>query len=137
MVPATFVPLAALPLTPNGKVDRRALPTPLATLRTPADTFVPPSTPTERCVAAIWCEVLGLAQVGIHDDFFAIGGHSLLATQIISRCREAFQAEIALLSLFEERTIAGLAACIDQIKLTHALQQTVEMATELREEIAL
>ena len=137
MIPSTFVLLDALPLTPNGKVDRRALPAPAATERSLADDFTPPSTPTEERVAAIWRAVLRLEQVGIHDDFFALGGHSLLATQVISRCREAFQIEIALLSLFEEPTIAGLAARIEPLRLTQALQQTVETLTEMREEIAL
>ncbi len=145
MVPAAFVVLAALPLTPNGKVDRRALPAPVAVQHDLAEAFTPPCTPTEVQVATIWCEVLRLERAGIHDDFFALGGHSLLATQVISRCREAFGVEIALLSLFEERTIAGLAARIDHHKLTQDLQQTVATVTDfgahsraaLREEIAL
>lgn len=145
MLPAAFVMLDALPLTPNGKVDRRALPAPMAVQRDPAEAFAPPGTPTEVQVATIWCEVLRLERAGIHDDFFTLGGHSLLATQVISRCREAFGIEIPLLSLFEERTIAGLAAHIDQRKLTQDLQQTVVTVTDfgarsqaaLREEIAL
>ncbi len=52
-------------------------------------------------------------------------------------CREAFQVEVALRSLFEEPTIASLAARIEQLKLTQELQQTVETATEMREEITL
>ncbi|MEZ4868171.1 MAG: amino acid adenylation domain-containing protein [Caldilineaceae bacterium] len=137
MVPATIVQLAALPLTPNGKVDRRALPAPVTTERSVPDSFAPPSTPTEACVAAIWSAVLGRAEVGIHDDFFALGGHSLLATQVISRCRESFGVEIPLLSLFEERTVARLAAQLEQIQLNQALQQTAETATAAREEILL
>lgn len=145
MVPAAFVVLDALPLTPNGKVDRRALPAPVAAQHLGADTFAPPNTPTEAQVAQIWREVLRLERTGIHDDFFTLGGHSLLATQVISRCREAFGVEIALLSLFEERTIAGLAASIDQRKLAQALQPSVATVTDfsgvsratLREEIAL
>lgn len=137
MVPAIIVQLAALPLTPNGKVDRRALPTPVVAVRPLTDRFAPPSTPTEEQVAAIWSAVLRLEQVGIHDDFFALGGHSLLATQVISRCRESCGVEIPLLSLFEERTVARLAAQIEQIQLSQALQQTVETATAPREEILL
>jgi len=137
MVPATVVPLAALPLTPNGKVDRRALPAPATIERPLADSFVPPSTVTEVRVAAIWATVLGRATVGIHDDFFALGGHSLLATQVISRCRESFGVEIPLLSLFEERTVARLAAQLDQRQLSQALQQPVASATAAREEILL
>ncbi len=137
MVPAAFVFLDAMPLTPNGKVDRRSLPAPIATHRSAPDTFTPPGTPTEKRIADIWTSLLGVDQAGIHDDFFALGGHSLLATQVISRCREAFETEISLISLFEERTIAGLAGRIDQIRLSRELQQTVYTENEVREEIAL
>ncbi|MBW8843344.1 MAG: non-ribosomal peptide synthetase, partial [Burkholderiales bacterium] len=78
MLPAAYVRLPALPLTPNGKLDRQALPEPDASaLGTSA--YEPPQGPLEETLAALWCELLGLAQVGRHDDFFALGGHSLLA----------------------------------------------------------
>lgn len=137
MIPAAFVLLDVLPLTPNGKVDRRALPV-LATAEHLTDSiFTPPSTATEKTVADIWQQVLGIANLGIHDDFFETGGHSLLATQVINRCCVAFQVEIALLSLFEERSIARIAAHIDKIRLTQELQQTMDVTTETRDELIL
>ena len=63
-------------------------------------------------MAAIWEEVLGLSQIGIHDSFFDLGGHSLLAAQVNSRMREVFQSELPLRQLFEFPTIAQLAAVI-------------------------
>jgi acyl carrier protein len=110
MVPSAFVFLDALPLTPNGKVDRRALPPPDARRPDLKESFVAPRAPAEEKLAAIWREILKLERVGIHDDFFDLGGHSLLATQLIFRICDAFQVELPLRSLFENPTVAGLAA---------------------------
>jgi acyl carrier protein len=64
-------------------------------------------------VAAIWRQVLGLAEVGIDDDFFALGGHSLAATRVLSRLRRELGIELALGELFEHTVLADLAAAVD------------------------
>src|SRR5262249_13934992 len=99
-------------LTPNGKLDYRALPAPEWGRAELAGAFVAPRTPVEEKVAEIWAQVLGLEQVGIHDNFFALGGHSLSATQVISRVRTAFQVEVSLRGVFEQPTIAEFAVLI-------------------------
>jgi amino acid adenylation domain-containing protein len=109
MTPGVFVPLAALPLTANGKVDRHALPAPDREARPVTAAVTPPSTPAQQQLAALWSELLGIAQVGIHDNFFELGGHSLLATQLIAQVRAAFEVDIALLDFFTAPTIAQLA----------------------------
>ena len=119
MVPATVLTLEALPLTPNGKVDRRALPAPEWRGRTPEAAYASPRTPVEEMLAAIWSQVLGVERVGAHDNFFELGGHSLLATQLVSRIRDALQVDLPLRALFEQPTLAGLAAEVDA-----ALQKT-------------
>ncbi|HVR96916.1 MAG TPA: amino acid adenylation domain-containing protein, partial [Thermoanaerobaculia bacterium] len=108
MVPSAFVVLDALPITPNGKVDRAALPAP-----DPARTdgaYHEPRDPVEAELAEIWAELLGAERVGVLDNFFDLGGHSLLATQVISRVRDRFGVELPVRALFEEPTVAGLAA---------------------------
>ncbi|NPD24937.1 non-ribosomal peptide synthetase [Corallococcus exiguus] len=94
MVPQHFVEMEALPLTPNGKVDRKALPPPAGTTRAVEDAFVAPRTPTEQHLARIWREVLGIAQVGVHDNFFNIGGHSLLSFQVVMRVKKELNQEL-------------------------------------------
>jgi amino acid adenylation domain-containing protein len=115
MVPTAFVFLDAIPLNANGKLDRRALPVPDASCFSRSNDFVAPSTPTEKVLATIWEQVLGLKQIGVNDNFFALGGHSLLVAQVISRVREAFGVELSLRSLFEEPTVAGLATQMETL----------------------
>ena len=103
--------LDALPLTPNGKVDRRAL----AALEPPPRPRrgdaerVGPRTPAEAALARIAAEVLGVAGIGVHDNFFELGIDSILIIQIVSRARQA-GLELTPALLFRHPTIAELAA---------------------------
>ncbi|NEQ78179.1 MAG: non-ribosomal peptide synthetase, partial [Okeania sp. SIO2C9] len=108
MLPSGYVVLSQLPLTPNGKLDRKALPAP-DFANSLSTEYVAPETETEKVLAEIWREVLGIEQIGIHDNFFDLGGHSLMATQVLSRVRLAFGIDIPLTTLFESSTIAKLA----------------------------
>ncbi|WP_422751932.1 non-ribosomal peptide synthetase/MFS transporter [Micromonospora sp. WMMD708] len=111
MVPAAFVTLDALPLTPNGKLDRKALPAPVVT-REASVALVEPRDDTERLLAGIWSEVLGVPTLGIDDDFFDLGGHSMLATQVVAKIRRAGHGgrAVGVMDLFQQRTIRELAA---------------------------
>ncbi len=114
MVPWAFVPLAAFPLNANGKIDRKALPEPgRAAWGAPVETAEPRSE-MERRVAAVWRELLGLDQVGIHDNFFDSGGHSLLAVRVCSRLKRDLGREIPLVALFEHPTVGALARHLEE-----------------------
>ncbi|MHC8318485.1 non-ribosomal peptide synthetase [Pseudomonas sp. LB3P31] len=113
MVPAHLMRLEVMPLSPSGKLDRLALPEPQWQVRE----HVEPVTVLQQQIAAIWREVLGQAQIGLRDDFFALGGHSLLATQIISRTRQACDMELALRVLFENSELGAFA---EQVRLIQA-----------------
>jgi len=115
MLPSALVQLEALPLTANKKVDRRALPAPDAVSDGADGTGEPPRGATEKAVAEIWCAVLRVGSVGRHDNFFDLGGHSLMATSVASRIRSEFKIEIPLRVLFEQPTVAALAARIDRL----------------------
>jgi acyl carrier protein len=123
MIPPVFVLLAEMPLTAGGKVDLNALPAPDGARPKTSQAFVAPSTAVEKSLAEIWASVLGIAQVGSHDNFFDLGGHSLLATQLVSRLREIFHVEIPLRQLFEHPTVAGLASVIEQAQASRTQAQ--------------
>ncbi|HVR96049.1 MAG TPA: amino acid adenylation domain-containing protein, partial [Thermoanaerobaculia bacterium] len=111
MVPSTFMLLERLPVTAHGKVDRSALPEPDISQ---GGQGLVPRTPLEQTLAQVWTELLGLDRVGIEDNFFELGGHSLLATQVVSRLRDRLGMELPVRLLFEEPTIAALAARIEE-----------------------
>jgi amino acid adenylation domain-containing protein len=114
MVPTTLTVLEALPVTANGKLDRAALPAPAAPSRT-ATEYAEPATATERLIADIWAQVLGVERVGRDDDFFVLGGHSLLAVQVAARLRKATgTGRVAVLDLFTNKTVRALAALLDK-----------------------
>jgi amino acid adenylation domain-containing protein len=114
MVPSAFVLLAELPLGVTGKVDRRALPA-------PALERAEPERPGERSaieelLAGIWCDLLGISDVGQQESFFELGGHSLLATRMVSRIRAVLGLDLPLRAVFEEPTLAGLSALIERAR---------------------
>ena len=114
MVPAAFVVVDTLPKTPGGKVDRRALPAPGRARPALDQPLVAPRTPVEATVGAIWQEVLGLDEIGVHDNFFDLGGHSLAASQVLVRVTETFHVDLPLRVLFEAPTVNGLALAVVQ-----------------------
>ncbi len=109
MVPSSFVVLNELPLSPNGKVDRRALPSVGADRPDMEQAYAPPRDDREKALAEIWSEVLGLEQVGIEDNFFALGGDSIRSIQVRSKARKR-GISFSLQELFKAPTISRLAA---------------------------
>jgi acyl transferase domain-containing protein len=107
---------AALPESAAAAVPVQTLhPRPaLATL------YAAPRGELEERVAGLWREVLGLADLGVHDSFLELGGDSLLATRLMARLREEFAVELAMDRLFENPTVAGVAAAVVEGRVTAA-----------------
>ena len=116
MIPAAFFFLKQLPLTANGKIDRYALS--LESLERPAleNAYAPPKAGIEAKLVEIWQAVLGIDNIGIHDEFLEIGGESLLAAVIAEKISECFSVEIPLPLFFSNLTVASLAMEISCIR---------------------
>jgi amino acid adenylation domain-containing protein/FkbH-like protein len=132
MVPAAFTMLKQIPMTSSGKADRRAL---LEMNFAPVQrevAYIPPRTPLEEEVAAVWKEVLGLAQVGVQENFFEIGGHSLKATKVVMLLRNKLGINASLRLLFEHATIGEMSEALMQLLLDQAEEPALaEMIREV------
>lgn len=107
MIPARIVPLDALPLTPTGKVDLAALPEP-AGVESTVDGGLP-ETPLERRIAAAWCTVLGMPEVGRQVSFFDAGGGSLHLARLQQELELRLGTRIPLTDMFAHPTVAAMA----------------------------
>ncbi len=115
MVPGIFVEITAMPLTPNGKVDRKALPPPEQELKSTSNKkYVQPENDLQKSIATIWQDILGLAQVGLEDNFFDIGGHSLLVVQVLDKLRTATDVQVKMIDMFRFPTISSLSKYLGQ-----------------------
>ncbi|PYS90390.1 MAG: polyketide synthase [Acidobacteria bacterium] len=101
--------------------------------------YVAPRNEMESTVVQIWQTLLGIDQIGVHDNLFDLGGDSLLAVQLASRVRETLHVEIAIRDLFEQPTVAGLVECIEHARQAAAadleqLAEVVDLVEQLSEE---
>src|SRR5207253_1740783 len=111
LVPSMFVVLDALPLTPNGKLDAAALPAP--DVHDAAAGYAAPQTEAERTLVEIWTSLLGVARVGIDDNFFALGGDSLLAAEMFAKTERCTGKAIPLVLLFARPTVREIARALE------------------------
>ncbi|MFP2932013.1 non-ribosomal peptide synthetase, partial [Pyxidicoccus sp. 3LG] len=113
MLPRHVVLMDELPLTLTGKVNRQALPAPEAVASQARTGYVEPRNELERRIAAIFAEVLKVERVGIHDHFFDLGGHSLLLVQAHNRISKALGAQLSMLDLFRNPSVAALVTFLE------------------------
>jgi thioesterase domain-containing protein len=109
-IPSGIVALDALPLMPNGKIDLARLPLPdRGPEGSPAPASRPPRDSVEYRLARAWEKVLGVAPVGVTEDFFDLGGHSLLAVRLFAEIEDVFGRRLPLATLFQAPTVERMA----------------------------
>jgi amino acid adenylation domain-containing protein len=113
MVPSAVVVIQQMPLTPNGKIDRNVLPAPTREDYGVSVEVSEPRTETERRLAEIYSQVLGVERVGVSESFFDLGGHSLMATRLLSRIQQEWKIRLALRKVFERPSVEAMAAQIE------------------------
>ena len=133
--PAAIVPVPGLPLGPNGKLDRAALPAPSPEPRHP-DRGEAAVSRTEKLIAGLWREVLGLPRVSVTDSFFDIGGHSLALVTVQARLAAALGRPIHVVDLFRFPTVRALAAFLDDDRSPAGLERADRRLAARRERLA-
>lgn len=135
-IPAVYFPLHKLPLNPNGKIDKPALPFPDTQLASAPSASTSELSPTQKTIHDIWLRLLPSppSSIDVTENFFDMGGHSILATRLIFEVRKAFVVNAPLGLVFDEPTIAGQAAAVDNLRnseLTAATNPTKEVPAEV------
>lgn len=130
MVPSYFVVLDKLPLTANNKIDVRALPAPETSSHAGRAARIAPRNGMELQLTALWQQVLGVQEIGIHDNFFDLGGHSFKAAQLFFQLEAVFGRQLPLATLFQAPTVADLAAVLTQANWRPPWQSLVAIQAE-------
>ncbi len=113
-VPRQIIFLDTIPLSAAGKVQRIGLAARLGLDGAQVMDYVAPRNPLEESLTVIWGRILGVARVGIHDNFFDLGGSSLLAAQLCTAMTEALGQLLPAATLLEAPTIVALVAWVQQ-----------------------
>ncbi|WP_020659973.1 type I polyketide synthase [Amycolatopsis benzoatilytica] len=75
-----------------------------------------PADDLETAIARVWADVLGVAEVGVDEDFAELGGNSLTAVQLISQVRSAVGVRVPMQVLFEAPTVAAMAGVVARMR---------------------
>jgi amino acid adenylation domain-containing protein/non-ribosomal peptide synthase protein (TIGR01720 family) len=130
MIPSYFVRLEKIPLTANGKLDKNSLPLPKAASST---RYTAPRSESERIMAKLWGEVLGLEKISITDSYFDLGGDSIKAIKLLSRINHQLKVNLGVVDLFTHETIEKLAKRLAQEQINDIGAEAKQVLKEMEE----
>lgn len=108
MIPSYFIRLDSFPRLPNGKLDKKSLKAPKAGTR---EAYVAPRNDIEKRICQAMAHVLGIARVGVFDDFYDIGGDSLSSMSVLA---ETGLEDLNAMDIFMGRTVDGIARLYEE-----------------------
>jgi amino acid adenylation domain-containing protein len=137
MLPRGVLELDRFPVTTTGKIDRRVLADRWAAQAeaVPPD-LLAPRNDVEATLAAVVAERLKLPAIGVDQNFFLLGGHSMLGAQLIVQIVELYGVEMTLLTLFDNPTIAQLAAEVERLLIAEIAAMSDESVIEATTRLA-
>ncbi|WP_308402064.1 alpha/beta fold hydrolase [Streptomyces shenzhenensis] len=127
MVPSAFVVLDEMPVTVNGKLDEKSLPAPDHS--TVSGRGGGAAGVLEETVCAAFAQVLGLSDVGLEDDFFALGGHSLMAIGLVEQLRVR-GVSVSVRDIIGHPTPTGLINTLNLSSVQDALSGVLPIRTQ-------
>ena len=139
MRPVHYCLLNQFPLTANGKIDRASLPVPALQASSVADVDLSVRSDTERLLARLWMELIGVCAPGRDQNFFLLGGNSLQAVKLVTSVRREFGRSASLSQWLSNPTIAHMASLLDQSDPTPVSDgsQAGRLASGLRGKVRL
>ncbi|MEO6502523.1 MAG: amino acid adenylation domain-containing protein [Jatrophihabitantaceae bacterium] len=124
MVPTSWVAVDGFPLTAARKIDRKALAAPTSWNEAHERVVSTPTDPTQKAVADIYAEVLGLSAVGQQDSFFELGGNSLQAMRAVSRMNRTFGIKVNIRSIYGTASVEAMAGVVAELQAKSSSART-------------
>ncbi|WP_430412299.1 amino acid adenylation domain-containing protein [Kordia sp.] len=130
MIPSQFIKLDAFPLTPNKKIDRKVLVNLEDVNLISSVDYIPATTEIEKKLVLVWHELLGVAQIGIKDNFFDLGGHSLSVIKLTNKIQKEFSIKITVNKIFEHPILEEQSRLIENIQVVNQNNISEDSETE-------
>lgn len=110
MMPTYWVWLDEFPINQNGKVAKKELPE----IKVERNETLPlPRTENEQVVYNLFCELLGLTNIGIDDSFFDLGGHSLTVARLVYGIESTLHVSVPLKEIYSSKTVRNICEKIE------------------------
>jgi amino acid adenylation domain-containing protein len=111
MEPRWICRIDEIPRSANGKIDRKSLPEPSLTTKTPKSENRLASGVEEQ-MGQLWTKLLQRVDIGRNQNFFELGGHSLLAVHLLAEVKKMFGTLVPIITFLQDPTINGLCQAV-------------------------